>query len=175
MENFFAAGINNEATTLEMQGNFPAAEAKYLQALQLKRNSPIGGAIAIALTMNALGELYLKMGRLDDAEKMLKGADGGRSPQDDFDCACTRDNIGRLYEMKGDVDLAKEWRLKGANNGHMICSNFDCPKSRAYQFSKRSDLNHCAKCKCAFYCGRECQKQDWKRHKEFCKKGDEEN
>lgn len=31
------------------------------------------------------------------------------------------------------------------------------------------DVKNCAKCKCAFYCGREHQAQDWDRHKLDCK------
>lgn len=27
---------------------------------------------------------------------------------------------------------------------------------------------HCANCKCDFYCGKECQKKDWKHHKKIC-------
>src|SRR5690242_3948135 len=152
MANFHAAGLNNEATQLEMAGDFAASEAKYLEALQIRRSAPGIPDISVALTLNALGELYLKMGRLDDAERMLIDADAIRSgkysvlptpyrpygchwscaitngnltDEDDFDCACTRDNIGRLYEMKGDFDKAKEWRLKGLENNHMLCSNFD--------------------------------------------------
>ncbi|KAH6662263.1 hypothetical protein B0J14DRAFT_496214 [Halenospora varia] len=169
MANFHAAGLNNEATQLEMAGDFAASEAKYLEALQIRRSAPGIPDISVALTLNALGELYLKMGRLDDAERMLIDADAIRSDEDDFDCACTRDNIGRLYEMKGDFDKAKEWRLKGLENNHMLCSNFDCPKSSLCQFSSRTKLSVCARCKCAYYCGKECQRKDFKRHKLFCR------
>lgn len=31
-------------------------------------------------------------------------------------------------------------------------------------------LMKCARCRKVFYCGRECQKKDWKEHKKFCKK-----
>ena len=31
-------------------------------------------------------------------------------------------------------------------------------------------LKACTGCKKAKYCGKECQKQDWKRHKGVCKK-----
>jgi hypothetical protein len=40
----------------------------------------------------------------------------------DFDAACTRDNIGRLWEMKGDVSRARACRAR--NPEKMICSSF---------------------------------------------------
>ncbi len=37
---------------------------------------------------------------------------------------------------------------------------------------KKSGLKfkHCSACKSVYYCSRECQKSDWKRHKKECKK-----
>jgi hypothetical protein len=31
-------------------------------------------------------------------------------------------------------------------------------------------LKHCERCNSTYYCGRECQKKDWNRHKKMCKK-----
>ena len=36
------------------------------------------------------------------------------------------------------------------------------------------DLVRCSQCEVAFYCNRNCQKQDWKRHKKWCSKTREE-
>jgi len=44
---------------------------------------------------------------------------------DNLDTACTRDNLGRVWEMKGDLDKAIEWRTKGAANGKMVCSYYN--------------------------------------------------
>jgi hypothetical protein len=41
----------------------------------------------------------------------------------DFDAACTRDNLGRLWDMKGDFSKSREWRAKGSEK--MMCSLFD--------------------------------------------------
>jgi hypothetical protein len=46
----------------------------------------------------------------------------GFSEFEDFDAACTRDNLGRLWEMKGDVSGARASRAR--NPERMICSNF---------------------------------------------------
>jgi len=37
------------------------------------------------------------------------------------------------------------------------------------QITKRKDLKTCSRCKCIYYCSKECQALDWPRHKEFCK------
>lgn len=42
---------------------------------------------------------------------------------DDFDAAATRDNLGRVYEMKGDVTKAKFWREKQPDR--ILCSHFN--------------------------------------------------
>lgn len=77
MDIIVASDLNNEALQLESAGDFINAEKKHLQALALKKKSakPIG----VALTENGLGELYLKMGKVDEAEKMLSSAYQARS------------------------------------------------------------------------------------------------
>lgn len=69
-----AADLNNEALELESDGDYENAEKKHLAALDLKTKSAIKHPIGIALTKNGLGELYLKMGKFDQAEEMLKNA-----------------------------------------------------------------------------------------------------
>ena len=41
----------------------------------------------------------------------------------------------------------------------ILCSNLDCINIGSLQ---------CVKCKCTKYCSRECQKQNWKKHKKIC-------
>jgi hypothetical protein len=206
METFAAAGLNNEAIQLERAGNFVDAEAKHLEALCLKIRGSGEHSVPAAVTRNGLGELYIKMGKLDEAQEQLEQADHVREGKyhmrenispgtdceiglDNFDTACTRDNLGRVFEMKDDFEKVVEWRTKGGSN-KMICSHFDvssprffvywhrhslisikqCPRSNNCQFSKRADLNVCARCKSAWYCGKDCQRKDWKeRHKVYCK------
>ncbi|PVH89725.1 hypothetical protein DL98DRAFT_579513 [Cadophora sp. DSE1049] len=146
-DNFQAAGLNNEAQALEGGGDLAGAESKHLEALRIK--------------IAASGEQSI--------HTMLEAADAIRAvtgPK--FDEACTKDNLGRIWEMKGDLKNARLWREKLAPN-HMIYSYFQYPKSSTETFSKKSDLRKCAKCQCVFYCGRECQRKDWGRHKRFCK------
>ena len=72
---FAASKLNNEANALSMSGNHAAAEKKHLEALELKIRATGQNSIGVALTKNALGELYLKIGKLDEAAKMLEDAD----------------------------------------------------------------------------------------------------
>ncbi|KLO17763.1 hypothetical protein SCHPADRAFT_936784 [Schizopora paradoxa] len=49
---------------------------------------------------------------------------------------------------------------------HPLASS--CAKCRA-DTSALSELAHCSGCKLTRYCSEKCQKDDWKRHKPFCK------
>lgn len=79
MEIFAASDLNNEAIRLEQAGDYVGAEKKHLEALELKKKSALGTHIGEALTENGLGELYLKMGKLDEAQKLLESAYQTRS------------------------------------------------------------------------------------------------
>ncbi|KAK6599803.1 hypothetical protein ACHAPF_002996 [Botrytis cinerea] len=166
---------NNQANQLEARGDFTGAEGLFLRSLARKIEITGEDSIQTALARNSLGELYLKMeGKLDDAQKMLEEADRIRSVINDFDAACTRDNLGQLWEMKGDVVKAREARERNPEN--MICSNFNCPLSSMNVNSKRNELKNCARCKCIWYCSKDCQTEDWKaRHKRWCKEPAAEN
>jgi hypothetical protein len=70
------------------------------------------------------------MNEFDKAQTMLDAAERIRSavPGQEFDAACSRDNLGRLWEMRGDPAKAGYVRSKKAYE--MICSHFDvrfCP------------------------------------------------
>jgi hypothetical protein len=40
---------------------------------------------------------------------------------------------------------------------------------RGYEVCGKGDgVRKCSKCKTVGYCGRDCQKQDWKNHKKVC-------
>lgn len=71
-----AALFNNQAKTLEAQGDFEGAEEAHLESLGMKVHSTSEDSIQAASSRNALGELYMKMeGRWEDARKMLERAD----------------------------------------------------------------------------------------------------
>lgn len=78
MDIIAAAGLNNEALRLESEGNFEAAEKKHLAALEKKLKSASRTQTGVALTQNGLGELYLKMGKLEQAKQMLEDSYAAR-------------------------------------------------------------------------------------------------
>ena len=155
---------NNEGLALKQRGMYEDAEKKYLKALDLKLTHIGENAITTALSHNALGELYIAMNRLDDAEKHLdlavkiRNADGPT-----FDAATSRENLAIIYEMRGDLKAAKQMRK---STGKYACGNYDvrsishplnsseadhslqCPG----QVFNKSELKHCGKCTaCVFF------------------------
>ncbi|TGO21086.1 hypothetical protein BPAE_0242g00020 [Botrytis paeoniae] len=121
---------NNQANELEARGDFVGVESLFLRSLARKIELTGEDSLQTAFSRNALGELYLKMnGRIEDAQKMLEDADRVRSGVflsfviDEFDAACACDNLGQLWEIKGDVVKARE--VRGRNPKSMICSNFN--------------------------------------------------
>ncbi|KAG1749996.1 uncharacterized protein EDB91DRAFT_778772 [Suillus paluster] len=162
-----AAHLNNQAHSLSHQGNYTGAEQLHLSALKLKLSAVGENDSTTAITRNALGELYLKMGRIADAEEQLKKALSVRMMMGPaYDAAVTVENLGGVYEIKGDLEEARRVRLSHPEN-IMVCGNYDCPGTTFNQ----SRLLACSSCKSAFYCGRACQANDWRAcHKRFCKK-----
>jgi hypothetical protein len=77
-----------------------------------------------ALTRNAIGELYFRTGRDDDAESMLKKAVSVRERVGTaLDAAVSRENLAQVYEHKGNMALAREIRVSTPNN--MVCGNYN--------------------------------------------------
>ncbi|EIW64650.1 uncharacterized protein TRAVEDRAFT_112059 [Trametes versicolor FP-101664 SS1] len=161
--------MNNQALQLQRQGDFQAAERVYLQAIQVKEAGLGTEHFTTAVSYNGLGELYLKMDRLDEAGEYLNKALRIRSVSGPkVDLAYTRDNLGRLHEMRGDLEAAQDIRLQGAPEDNIACSNYAC----ANLSNKLSALSQCTVCKAIYYCSKPCQMADWKRHKKFCRRVD---
>jgi len=49
-----------------------------------------------------------------------------------------------------------------------ICRRIQQQQKRCGKCRKQNVKNKCSKCKHQYYCGEECQKGDWKRHKKEC-------
>ncbi|KAJ8482027.1 hypothetical protein ONZ45_g15097 [Pleurotus djamor] len=162
-----ASALNNQALQEFSARNYGAAERLHLDALRLKQDSFGEESVTTALTRNGLGELYLEMGRLNEAESQFKKALAFRCQNGPVvDAAVTRDNLGGVEEARGDLVKARMMRL-GNDPASMVCSSRACARADT---SKISDLSQCARCKAAFYCSSACQTADWKaRHKKFCK------
>ncbi|KAI0805720.1 hypothetical protein GGR55DRAFT_697869, partial [Xylaria sp. FL0064] len=137
------------------------------EALALELEAYPESSVRVATTHNGLGEALLRAGRLAEADEVFHKALLVRERGcPDLDTAATRENIGALREARGRIAEARDMRLRGAEEGHMLCTNEHCPKEVALL---RSQLKARAACQAPFYCGKECQEQDWKeRHKTLC-------
>lgn len=107
--------LNNQALEAERDGDLLRAESLHLEAIAIKEKGVDPDAVSTALSRNALGELYIKLGRVDDAEVNLKKAVAIRNHAGPaFDAAVSRENLAQLYEIRENLKLAKETRLYGA-------------------------------------------------------------
>jgi tetratricopeptide (TPR) repeat protein len=118
------------AKRLEDKGHPECAEIAYLELI----NSVSGKLYTAGLATLRLGNLYLKMDRLDDAEKKLKAAKKvferdifSGNEASEFDLACARDSLGKLWEMRGNSEAAKVARFAGRVKGHelLCCASFE--------------------------------------------------
>ncbi|KAK5167021.1 uncharacterized protein LTR77_007750 [Saxophila tyrrhenica] len=71
----------------------------------------------------------------------------------------------RRWDVKAVVAMDKALAAKGAF-GMDRCAGCGCKHGEA---GTESALSACGRCKFSRYCGKECQKQHYKLHKEFCK------
>jgi hypothetical protein len=85
--------------------------------------------------------------------------------------------IRQLQELKfgrtPDADILYRKTVEKYNNGMYV----DCPweqivaslKNEMYCVCGKPGIKKCSRCKTKYYCCRECQNSDWKRHKNECK------
>ncbi|KAF4574279.1 hypothetical protein EYR36_005612 [Pleurotus pulmonarius] len=153
MATFEGIDLNNQAYQAKVRGDFTEAERLYLRAIEVKERHLGPSAITTALSRNALGEVYLQMGRMAEAEdnltKALEVRNAGGPP---FDAAVTRENLAQLAEMRGRMSDAKALRLAGAPNT-IACANSDCIS----QALSLDALKQCSTCKSVYYCSEACQ------------------
>jgi tetratricopeptide (TPR) repeat protein len=145
VQNAITTGVSlqNQAMEAEKTGDYDRAESLFLEAISIKEAVFGTQAIQLALSRNSLGELYMKMDRLGEAEHNLKLAVEVRNGAGShLDAAVSRDNLAQLFEMRGKLEDAKNMRLNGAPD-NMVCSNYKCPG----QVFRLSQLRACSACK----------------------------
>lgn len=157
----------DEARRLRDQGDLARAEELYRDVLA--RQSAAGfDEAAVALVQTELGVVLRRRGALDEALSTLlaalaareaaeSGSDGANALSD---ANVTRDEIGKVYEALGDCPTA----LLVREEGKRVCAGGDACRAISYS----APLHACSRCKCVFYCGKDCQRADWKRHKPLC-------
>uniref|UniRef100_K3WX29 MYND-type domain-containing protein n=1 Tax=Globisporangium ultimum (strain ATCC 200006 / CBS 805.95 / DAOM BR144) TaxID=431595 RepID=K3WX29_GLOUD len=157
----------NEAYQLSQKGKLLEAERLYRDLLSKKPGAGFDD-VSVALSQNEYGIVLRQLGKFDEALAMLQTAlvvcechdqEAGVSTTLS-DSNITRDEIAKVYEAMGDCEMAHQTREPGKR----ICGNGAC---QALQYKEQ--LHACTRCKCVFYCGKTCQRDDWKRHKAFCR------
>ncbi|GLD96073.1 hypothetical protein PINS_up004751 [Pythium insidiosum] len=157
---------SNKAHELLKCGQLHEAERQYRKLLVEK---PAAGFddVSVALSKHHLGEVLRRLGELEEAETLLKDALVVRERHDVAanisialsDSNITRDELAKVYEARGDCALALATRVPGKR----ICGNGEC------QHLDYKELHACSRCKCVFYCSKDCQRADWKaRHRPLC-------
>ena len=77
-----------------------------------------------------------------------------------------RDDAARALQGQGKLKEAREYRMGGPNARQgVVCGSTPCSKFAA---SYEKYLT-CGQCRAIWYCNKNCQPEDWKRHKKFCK------
>ena len=125
---FFLASLqsvdnHNDGVDFAAIGQYGAAEQAYLKALELKHKTIGEDAVSTAHTHHCLGQLYIETDRLDDAERHLAIAlrirnEDKTGPK--VDVAISKELLGVVYEMKGDLLAAKQMRK---STGKVSCAN----------------------------------------------------
>lgn len=80
----------------------------------------------MALTFSlVVGELWLKMGKLEQAKDILKKARATRNRIDftGWDAGVTRENLGQVYEAEGNLVKARQVRKSGRPDA-VCCANY---------------------------------------------------
>ncbi|RYC62660.1 hypothetical protein CHU98_g3563 [Xylaria longipes] len=153
-----AVSKSNAASRAMQMGRFEESIALHREALEIKLRAYSESSIQAAITYNGLGEAFLRAGRLEEADEVLHKALVVRERDGpNLDAAATRENIGALREAQGRFAEARDVRLRGAEKGHMLCSNEHCSK---IGMLPRNQLSTCAACQAPFYCGKDCQLSD---------------
>lgn len=107
--------LNNQGRARLNQCDYEGAVQAYKRALELKLAGLGVNNSSTALSYNALGEAYIKLGRLDEAEDHLsKAVSIAMECNPPHDQAYYRENLGVVYEMKGNLKMANEIRRRGA-------------------------------------------------------------
>ena len=154
--------LNQEARELSARGDYAGAERLHTQALSVKLKNLGMNHASTAISYNALGEVCIKLRKLDEAEDYLKKAVGiGDTFNPPFDRAYYRENLAQVYEMRGQLAKASDVRLESAPD-HMICSYENvcvvCPCCKPYlmvtmtqcpttALFRRQDLSMCSRCR----------------------------
>jgi tetratricopeptide (TPR) repeat protein len=119
-------------------------------------------SVMVGISYSNIGQVLKTLGRYEEAIENLEKALAIREKAkgEERDAAVTRDELGCCYQALGQVEKAREIRLKKGIDA-VICSNEPCSCSAKQR--KVPKLLACSQCKAIWYCSTNCQKADWKK------------
>lgn len=118
-----ALSLSSKARLLDARGNHHEAERLLHRALELVEPRTPSADSTVAALWNSLGELYLHMGRLDDAERWFsKSLEASVAIRDFKEIATTRENLARVSTARSELLKAQALRMLGAPDD-MRCGN----------------------------------------------------
>ncbi|OSD03468.1 hypothetical protein PYCCODRAFT_221620 [Trametes coccinea BRFM310] len=121
-----AHNLSLKARQLDARGHYQEAERLLLRALEVIESQTSTSNATVAALWNSLGEIYLHMGRLDDAERWLnKSLDVSVALRDFKEITTTRENLARVSQARSELLKAKALRMLGAPDD-MRCGNNGC-------------------------------------------------
>ncbi|KAI0651815.1 hypothetical protein C8Q79DRAFT_59524 [Trametes meyenii] len=161
-----ALSLSSRARQLDARGSYGEAEQLLYRAIELVEPCTPPSETTVAALWNSLGELYLHMGRLDDAERWLnKSLDLSVATREFKEIASTRETLARISQIRGELLKAKALRMLGAPDD-MRCGYHGCRRG----LLRTPNLRICGGCKGVFYCSGECQTSDWEDHSNHCRR-----
>ena len=90
--------------------DYEQAELEFMTALKMQRVSFGGDHLTVALTLGNLGSVYIKQGKLDEAEKSLEQSlEIKRRLAPSMVVADTLNNLGSCASLKGDYEKSEQY------------------------------------------------------------------
>lgn len=119
-----AMTLAGKARQLDARGSHHEAERFFHRALELIDPSVPATHATLANIWNSFGELYLHMGRFDDAERLFaQSLDISSSIRDLKEISISRENLARVQRAKSELLKAKALKMMGAPDD-MRCGNY---------------------------------------------------
>ncbi len=86
--------------------------------------------------------------------------------EDDFDIEEYMRSIPTMTRIPKYSEVIKTLKKDHKCDIQKTCQNKDCGKK--YYSETKQNFKVCGNCKCAYYCCKACQKEDWVNHKKKC-------
>ncbi|KAI0825166.1 hypothetical protein BC628DRAFT_1419525 [Trametes gibbosa] len=120
-----ALSLGSKARQLDARGNHTEAEQLLYRALELLEPRTPATDTIVAVLWNSLGELYLHMGRLDDAERwFVKSLDVSVTTREFKEITTTRENLARVSKARGELLKAQALRMLGAPDDMRVAKGY---------------------------------------------------